>query len=105
MGETDKRLKWARFWRKFLRLTRGRVPVIRALDVIAREERDEADRALVVAVRDALERGDAMSEALARHPEVFSPAVIELARTAEKTGAWDEVVEEIAGGLEDGTFD
>ena len=95
----------ARFWRKFLRLTRGRVTVLRALDVIAMEEEDESARAAVLSLRADVIDGLTLSEALAKRRPEFSLSVVELVKTAEKTGAWDEILEEIAGGIEDGTFD
>jgi len=39
-----------------------------------------------------------------RFPREFSPAVRELVKTAEKTGAWDDILQEIADGLQEGTF-
>jgi len=94
----------ARFWRKLMRLTRGRVPLLRALEIIAAEEASVAFRSIVCAIREAMEGGAPLSEAVCVHDQEFSLAVIELVRAAEKSGAWDEVLEEIAGGLEEGTF-
>ena len=94
----------ARFWRKFLRLTRGRVPVLRALAVISEEETDPRFRKLVNDIHAALERGATLSEAIGRSRTEFSLSVVELVKTAEKTGAWDEILQEIADGLQDGTF-
>lgn len=105
MQATEKQLLQARFWRKLLRLTRGRVTILRALEIIAAEEQAPDFRPTVLAVRQALESGRTLSEALGDRPEVFSQSVRELVRTAEKTGAWEEILQEIADGLQDGTFD
>jgi len=105
MEASDKRAKWARLWRKLLRLTRGRVPVLRALRVIVAEETDPDDGRVIAAVLEAMEAGATMSDALVEHPFVFSPSVLELVRAAEESGAWDEILQEIADGLDDGTFD
>jgi hypothetical protein len=43
-------------------------------------------------------------DAVAQQPETFSLSVRELVVSAEKSGAWDEIVQEIAAGLEEGTF-
>ncbi len=99
-----RRLRKAVFWRKFLRLTRGRVPVLRALEVIGAEETDPGFKNTVSLLRRELDKGCALSEAIAKFPAEFSPSVIELVRTAEKTGAWDEILQEAADGLQDGTF-
>lgn len=104
MDTADRAAIHAKFWRKFLRLTRGRVNVLRALDVIALEETDPAMREALTAIRSELDRGIPLSEGIARYPADFSPCILELVRTAEKCGAWDEILQEIADGLSDGTF-
>jgi len=105
MKVSKKQSQQARFWRKFLRLTRGRVGVLRALEVMAEEEKDPRFRKLAEDIRTALEHGATLSEAVRGFPRMFSPSVLELVKTAEKTGAWDEILQEIADGLQDGTFD
>ena len=105
MHPSDKQLRQARFWKKLLRLTRGRVTVLRAFDVIGAEEPDSPFRAVLTALRRDLDAGLALSEALRKQAPEFSMSVVELIRTAEATGAWDEILQEIADGLSDGTFD
>ncbi len=104
MTAGEKQQRAARFWRKFLRLTRGRVTVLRALQLAAEEESHAIFRETLTAVYRAVESGSLLSEALKQHPDHFSPSVVELVRTAEKTGAWDEILIEIADGLAEGTF-
>jgi type IV pilus assembly protein PilC len=104
MQLTEKQSRHAAFWRKFLRLTRGCVPVLRTLEVIATEEPDSAFKETVFAVLGDMTKGSSMSEAMAEHPDEFSLSVVELVRAAEKSGAWDAVVKEIADGLQEGTF-
>jgi type II secretory pathway component PulF len=105
MLEIDTRTQhMAVMWRKFMRLTRGRVPALRALEVISDEETDTEIKALVSHLGENMETGVTLSEAAEKYGKLISPSVLELLRHAEKTGAWDEILEEIAGGLEDGTF-
>lgn len=106
MTGEDNRHARARFWRKLLRLTRGRVPIIKALQVVAAEEHDSSFQKALEKIRRLLEDEEkSLSEALAAEPVFFSSSVIELIRAAEKTGAWDEILTEIADGIEEGTFD
>lgn len=95
----------ARFWRKFMRLTRGRVGVVRALEVIMEEEADAGFRSVLQSLHDTVEKRAPLSDAIDAHPAEFSASVRELVRTAEKTGAWDDIISEIADGLAEGTFD
>ena len=101
----EKQERLARFWKKYLRLTRGRVTALRALDLAAEEERDPGFRQVLRSIHSAVDQGTPLSEALKQHPGEFSPSITELVRTAEKTGAWDEILVEIAEGLQEGTFE
>lgn len=105
MTLSDKQHRHVKFWKKFLRLTRGRVPVLRALEVIGGEETSASFREVVCSVRIEMERGMTMSQVLQKHSSEFSLSVIELVKMAEKSGAWDEILQEIVDGLSEGTFD
>jgi len=104
MAESGTGVKRARFWRKLLRLTRGRVTVLRTLRVILAEEDDPDERVVIGAILEQMQGGASLSDALKACQGAFSPSVVELVATAEKTGAWDEILIEIAEGLEEGTF-
>jgi len=102
---SDKQQRHVKFWRKFLRLTRGRVPVLRTLEVVAGEENNEEFRVIICSIKDAMDQGTAMSQALRKYPAEFSSSVVELVGMAEKSGAWDEILHEIVDGLLEGTFE
>lgn len=104
MNSPEPRNPQSRFWRKYFRLTRAGVPVLRALAVIAEEERDPSFKDTILALLQDIEGGARLSNATGKHPATFSNSVCELIRTAERRGAWDEVLEELCAGLEDGTF-
>lgn len=105
MEVSQKQIRLARFWCKFLRLTRGRVSVLRALEVITGEEADSSFKETLCSIRRNMEAGSTLSEAVTDHPGEFSPSVVELIKAAESSGAWDEILREIAEGMQDGTFD
>jgi len=104
-GPGDKQKLQARFWRKFQLLTRGRLDVRRAMDVIVEEERDPELKRTLQQLRTSLNEGQPLSEALAAFPGEFSRAVRELIRSAEHTGAWDEILPLISQGLDDSTLE
>lgn len=88
-----------------MRLTRGRLSTLRALSVILQEPLQQDFKQTLEQILADLKSGTGVSDAFRRHPGTFSLCIIELVDSAEKSGAWDEILEEIAGGLEDGTFD
>ena len=104
MSASKAQLEQSRFWKKYLRLTRGRVPTLRALEVVSGEVEDDSLKKALSDVRLSVEDGLSLSDAMKKHPLIFSPSILELVMTAEKIGAWDEIIQEIIGGLEDGTF-
>ena len=93
------------FWRKLHKLTRGRIDVLRAMEICIKEESDADFRSVLEAVYSTLRSGTLLSEALDKQPEVFSVSVRELVRSAERSGAWDDILPIIAEGLTDETFD
>ena len=104
MKVTKKQLRLAGFWRKYLRLTRGRVGVLRALEIMAEEEVDKDFQAVICEIHDDMQNGLLLREAIEKHSAEFSLSVREMVRAAEKSGAWDEVIPEIVAGLEEGVF-
>ena len=92
------------FWKRFLRLTRGRIPVLQAIKTIMNEENNPSFKKTLSSVRESIEKGSSLSEILVKYPPFFSPFVVELIKSAEKTGSWDEILQEIIDGLEDGIF-
>ncbi len=101
---TVKQVQQARFWRKYMRLARAGVPVLRALQVIAEEEEDELFLRIIHSLRESMINGEALHECLGRHKPIFGPTTIELIRTAEIRGEWDEILVELTEGLWEGTF-
>lgn len=102
---TDRHIQQARFWRKFMRLTRGRIDTFRAIDVILQEPLAPEFKETLEQIHYDLKSGMGLYDAFRKHPATFSLCVLELLASAESSGAWDEILAEIAGGLEDGTFD
>jgi type IV pilus assembly protein PilC len=105
MDITPKQLQLGRFWKKYLRLTRAGVPTLGALEIIAGEESSTEFQSVIQAMHSALADGNLLSEVMVAHPSFFSLSSLEMVRTAEKGGQWDIVVEELADGYLDGTFD
>ena len=105
MEITPKQLQHGRFWKKYLRLTRAGVPALRGLEIIANEDSSPSFRAVVQSLRDELEAGFLLSEAMEKFPLEFSLSALEMIRTAEKEGHWDIVIEELAEGYLEGTFE
>ena len=101
---TTRQVVHGRFWKKYLRLTRAGITTLRALEIILEEERSPAFQEIIRHLHDRTRAGCPLSEAMGERAEEFSLTARELIRTAEKQGHWDRVIEELAGGLLEGTF-
>src|SRR5256885_7379741 len=78
------------------------VPMSRALGTIAQETASPLFKRVILAVLDDLERGQNLSEALAKHHKVFPALYIDLVRVAELTGNLETTLTELAGYLRRG---
>lgn len=87
------------FTRQLATFVNAGVPMSRALSTIAEETGSPLFKRVILAVLDDLERGQNLSEALAKHPRVFPTLYIDLVRVAELTGNLEGTLKELAGYL------
>ncbi|HKV31345.1 MAG TPA: type II secretion system F family protein [Candidatus Dormibacteraeota bacterium] len=87
------------FTRQLATFVGAGVPMSRGLSTIAQETASPVFRRVVLSVLDDLERGQNLSEALAKHPRVFSTLYVDLVRVAELTGNLDATLKDLAGYL------
>ena len=76
------------------------VTLRRSLSMLGDQEENESLRAALVDVRDAVESGVSLSDALAQHPAAFDPVVVALVRAGESAGALDAILGQAAESLE-----
>lgn len=74
------------FFRQLSLLLESRVPVVQSLFSLASETRKISFKETILNVSSLVEEGIPLSEALARHPKVFSPFYINLVRSGEASG-------------------
>jgi MSHA biogenesis protein MshG len=75
------------------------LPLIQTLAVIARSSGNDFMAEKVLAVRDAVERGDSLSQAIAG-VGMFPPLVVQMVSVGEETGELNELLVEVAGFYE-----
>ena len=72
-------------------LLKAGVPIIRALSGLHESATNPTLRRTIAEVRESLESGNELSQALRRHPKVFPAFMVSLVRVGEVTGLLDEV--------------
>lgn len=87
------------FTRQLATFVGAGVPMSRALGTIAEETASPLFKRVILAILDDLERGQNLSDALVKHPQVFSTLYIDLVRVAELTGNLESTLNQLAGYL------
>lgn len=84
------------FTRQLATFVGAGVPMSRALSTIGEETTSTLFKRVILAILDELERGQNLSEALAKHPRVFPTLYVDLVRVAELTGNLEATLTELA---------
>jgi len=88
------------FSRQLATMVSAGLPLIQSLDVLREQMENPTLRSIIRQVEADVEGGLSLSEALAKHPKVFSPLFINMVRAGEASGMLDEILNRIAGYLE-----
>ena len=88
------------FSRQFATLVSSGMPMLRSLYTLEDQTEDEMLKASVVAVRQDVEAGSTLNQAMERHPGVFDPLYRSMVRSGEESGKLEEALERVAYQLE-----
>jgi len=86
--------------RQLSTLFEAKVPVVDSLKIILEETNDRALKTHISEVIEDVEGGLAMSQAFAKHPQVFSKFYINMVKVGEESGKLDEIFVFLADYLE-----
>jgi type IV pilus assembly protein PilC len=88
------------FTRQMSDLLEAGLPVFEALGVLERQAENPRFRRVIEGLKQSLEEGEHLSDALARFPKVFTGLYVNMARSGEVSGALEEVLSRLADHLE-----
>jgi len=88
------------FSRQFATMINAGLAMVRCLDILSEQTEDKKLQQVLVQVRRDVEGGSTLSNALAKHPAVFSTLYISMVKAGEMGGVLDEVLERLAGFME-----
>ncbi|HYY12496.1 MAG TPA: type II secretion system F family protein [Kineosporiaceae bacterium] len=86
--------------RQFATMINSGLSLIRALSILAEQTENKALAKTLAEVRAAVEAGQSLSSAFAKHPKVFPPLVVNMVRAGEVGGFLDTVMLQIAANFE-----
>lgn len=87
------------FSRQFATMLSSGLPILRCLAILAEQSDSQRLRDVLLEVRDEVEKGDSLSDSLARHSE-FPPIMVSMVRAGEIGGFLDETMLQIAEATE-----
>jgi len=88
------------FSRQLATMVDAGIPLVSALDILAEQMEKESFKEILTKVRGNVETGSSLSEALAKHSNVFSELFVNMTRAGESSGMLDEILDRLATYLE-----
>lgn len=95
-GRHDRARRTLNFAKHAQVLVRAGATLPDALASVERQAKDDSWRAVISDVRQRVERGQSLGEALDRHPGSFDPVVRSLVRAGESTGRLGDMLQRVA---------
>jgi type IV pilus assembly protein PilC len=88
------------FSRQFATMIEAGLSVVQALVILEQQTDDQALAAVVEDVREQVESGALLSEAMGRHPDVFNKLYVAMVEAGEAAGVLDTVLDRVATQIE-----
>ena len=88
------------FSRQLATMVDSGIPIAQALEVLAEQIEDRVFGQTLKKLRGDIEAGASLSEAMGRHPRIFSEFFTNMVRAGESSGRLDEILDRVASYLE-----
>ena len=88
------------FSRQFATLVESGMPMLRSLHTLEDQTEDERLRDAITGIRQDVEAGSSLSDAMERRPQIFDPMFRAMVRSGESSGRLDEALDRVAYQLE-----
>ncbi|MGH8562164.1 MAG: type II secretion system F family protein, partial [Nevskiales bacterium] len=88
------------FSRQMATMMSAGVPLVQALDIVGRGHENPSMGELIVAIKNDVEAGGALAEALGKHPAYFNDLFVNLVDAGEKSGALETLLDKVATYME-----
>ncbi|MCX6356817.1 MAG: type II secretion system inner membrane protein GspF [Candidatus Aureabacteria bacterium] len=82
--------------RQLATLLKAGLPLVRSLQAIEDQLADSPLRAHIIEVREDVNRGISLGDAMAKHPKVFTELYVNMVRAGESAGALDSILDRLA---------
>lgn len=90
----------ALFTRQLATLVKAGMPIMRSLEVLARQEKNAGFKDVLESLADTIRSGGNFSDGLSQHPKVFDRLYVNMVKAGEAGGVLDTVLERLAVFME-----
>lgn len=88
------------FSRQMATMTGAGITIVSSLDILAEQADKAGFKKTLKEIRDSVNTGASLSDAMAKHSVVFSPLFVNMVRAGESSGTLDVVLDRVASYLE-----
>ncbi|MBU1061707.1 MAG: type II secretion system F family protein [Candidatus Omnitrophica bacterium] len=88
------------FSRQLATMVDSGIPLVQAMDILYDQIEKPNFKKIVGTIRDDIEIGSSFSDALLKHPSVFSALYVNMVKAGESSGALDDILDRLASYLE-----
>lgn len=88
------------FFRQLATMIGAGVPIVSSLETLSRQTRDPKLRPVVIELLGHVQAGRELSVGMQRYPDVFTPLMLSLVRTGERSGLLDKALLQMADYVE-----
>lgn len=88
------------FSRQLATMVDAGIPLVGALDILGEQMSNKVFNDIIIKMRNDVETGSSLSEALSKHKTVFSALFVNMVKAGESSGMLDEILDRLAEYLE-----
>ncbi|RMD83838.1 MAG: type II secretion system F family protein [Candidatus Dadabacteria bacterium] len=88
------------FTRQFSTMINAGLPIVQALDILAKQAENPALKDVLTGVKESVETGSTLYESLAQFPEAFGALYVNMVAAGEGSGALDVILNRLATHME-----
>ncbi len=88
------------FTRQFATMIDSGLPLVQALDILARQATNKAFKKVLTGVKETVETGGTLADGMARFPEAFDDLFVNMIRAGESGGILDIILERLSVHME-----
>ena len=88
------------FTRQFATMIDAGLPMVQSLELLASQEANTTFKAAIFAIKERVETGKTLSDALAQHPKIFNRLYVNLVAAGESAGVLDTILGRLGNYIE-----